>query len=447
MQNNKMGVMPIKRLIITMSLPIIFSMLIQALYNVVDSVFVAQINDDALTALSLAFPLQLVVIAGFVGLGIGINSLISRKLGEGDEKTAVLAAEHGILLGLSLYAIVAILGFVLSKPFYGLFTENQQVIEYGVTYTRIVMGVAFGRILAQAGMSIFQGTGEMVKPMIAQLIGAVINIILDPILIFGWFGLPAMGVAGAATATVIAQSISMIYVWAMLLGGKSSLKLNMRNFKARLDIVKQIIAVGLPAAVNQGLAAIMLTALNLILSAYGESAIAVMGAYYKIQSMVFMPIFGLSTGTMPVLGYNFGAKDKKRFYESVHFSVLLAIGFMAFCMVIFQVFPKGILTMYNATDEMMFMGIPAFRTISLMFPAVGATIILLMVFPAIGKAYYSLIVNVIRQFVLLLPSAYILGELAGINGIWFAFLITEFIGVGLSVLLYRKITGKIQWNS
>lgn len=436
-----MGVMPIPKLILSMSLPAIFAMLVQAMYNVVDSIFVSRIsetNNDGLTAVSLAFPLQLIVIAVFVGLGVGINALISRKLGEKDHKNAVLVAENGVMLGFIVYAVIAVFGTIFARPFYELFTDNLIVIEYATTYTKIVMIFSFGRILAQMGNSILQGTGEMVKPMIAMLLGAVLNIILDPILIFGWFGIPAMGVKGAAIATVAAQIISMCYVWYELLHGNNIIKLDLKKFRPMGSIIKQILAIGIPVALMQGLGSVMLTVFNLILSQFGNVAIDVMGAYFKLQSVVFMPIFGLATGTLPIIGFNFGAKNRKRIGEAIKFSTIVAVSFMTFSLAIFQIFTHNLLGLYNPSDEMLAIGIPAFKTISMMFPLLGVTIILSTAFQAFGKAHYSLLVSVIRQLVVLLPVAYLISLQGNIDTIWYAFIIAESVGVCLVVLLFRK---------
>ena len=441
MNKNKMGTEPIPKLVLSMSLPTIFAMLIQALYNVVDSIFVSRISDtnnDGLTAISLAFPVQLIVIAVFVGLGVGMNALISRRLGEKNPDGAVLVAENGVLIGLVVYAIVATLGVIFARPFLSLFTENLAVIDYGVTYVTIIMIFSFGRIMAHAGNSILQGTGEMVLPMITMLIGAVLNIILDPILIFGYFGFSAMGVKGAAIATVAAQIVSMIFVWGRLLFGKNLIKLDLKSFVPHKEVIASILMIGVPVAVMQGLGSVMLTGYNLILSQFGDVAIDVMGAYFRLQSMVFMPVFGLSTGTMPIIGYNFGAKNKQRIAEAVRFSTIVAVSFLTLSFVIFQVMPARLLGMYNPSQEMLTIGVRAFRAISLIFPTMGATIILNTAFQAFGKAHYSLITSVVRQLIVLLPAAWLLSLAGNINLVWYSFLIAELTGLMVVIFLYRK---------
>lgn len=430
--------MPIPKLIVTMSLPAILSMMVQAMYNIVDSFFVARVGESALTAVSLAFPIQLVLIAAFVGLGIGINSSISRKLGSGDYKNAVNVAEHGYLLGLILYVLVAFLGIFFIDDFFTWFTKDSEILDQGVVYARIILMFSFGRILAQAGMSILQGSGEMVKPMKAQLIGAISNIIMDPILIFGWFGLPAMGVKGAAIATVTAQFLSMVYVFVTLFRGDNYIKLNLKAFKYDGKITKGIILVGLPAAIMQGLVAVMLTGLNKILSGYDDTAVAVLGVYYRLQSLVLMPVFGISQGTMPVVGFNFGAKNKQRILHALKFSGAMALAYMTFGFVVFQLFNVELLSLFKASDEMLSIGTTAFKRISLMFPLMAITIILSTGFQGMGKAHYSLVVTFLRQIIILLPLASILGKAFGLDALWFSFVSAELVGFALALGFFSK---------
>lgn len=436
MKENKMGVKPIPSLILGMSLPVIFSMLVQAMYNVVDSIFVSRVGEEALTAVSLAFPIQLIVIAAFVGLSTGVSSAVSRKLGEKNHEAAVQVAEHGIFIAIILYVIVAIVGLILANFFFQNFTDNVLVIENASIYIRYVTVFSFGIILSHSVTGVLQGTGDMIKPMFAQLIGAIINIILDPILIFGWFGLPAMGVEGAAIATVTAQIISMIFVWIILFKGNSVIKPKIKDFKFDGHIIGQILLVGVPSAIMQGLASVMLTVMNLILSSFGDSAIAVMGVYFRVQSMVLMPIFGLAIGTMPVIGYNFGAKNKERMGKAIKFSVFVAICFMCVCLVTFQVLASDMINIFKPTDEMLKVGVRAFRTISLIFPLVGVTIILSTAFQGLGKAYYSLMISIVRQLVILLPSAFLLSRFGNVDYVWYAFIIAEIIGVTIAVSMF-----------
>ncbi|SHK29581.1 MATE family efflux transporter [Paramaledivibacter caminithermalis] len=447
-RDNKMGIMSIPKLMLTMSLPAILSMMVQALYNIVDSIFVSRIGEDALTAVSLAFPIQLIIIATFLGIGTGVNSLISRKIGEKNLDSATNAAEHGFLLSGLLYIVIVIVSLFFNNGFISLFTEDTKIINYGTGYIRIIMLFSFGRLFAQAAMSTLQGTGEMVKPMKAQLIGAISNIILDPILIFGLLGFPAMGVEGAAIATVIAQIISMIYINIVLFKGNNYIKLDLKKFKYSSSVIKQIMIVGLPVAVMQGLSSVMLTGLNFILASFNETAVAVMGVYFKLQSLVFMPIFGLSQGTMPIIGYNFGAKNKERLIRTVKIGISSAVTFMTIGMIVFQLFPANLLSLFNSTIEMTEIGVVAFRIISLGFPLAAASIMLSVSFQGMGDAYISLIVSFIRQIIVLLPVAYMLGQIAGLNAVWFGFFISEAVALVMVVYFFRRAykTKLLSWE-
>lgn len=439
-KENKMGTMPVPKLLFQMALPAIVAMMVQALYNVVDSIFVSRLGEEALTALSLAFPIQLIIIAFFVGLGIGINSLVSRKLGEKDVESATNAAEHGFIIAGVLYLIIVILAFIIPKFFFASFVDDPLVIDYGVQYITIVMLFAFGRIFAQAGISVMQGTGEMVKPMKAMMIGAVSNMILDPILIFGWFGVPALGIRGAAIATVAAQCLSMLYVFHAIFRKKISLQLNMKSFHYDTKIVRQIVVVGLPAAIMQALGSVMLTGLNLILAGFSGSAVAVLGVYFKLQSFIFMPIFGLSQGTLPIIGYNFGAKNRARMMEALRVAVITAVTIMVLGLLTFQFFPQSLLRLFNSSPMMMSIGVHAFRTISWIFPMAGISIVLSTAFQAMGKAHLSMVVSFIRQLVVLLPTAYFFGKFFGLDAVWYSFVASEIVGLSTVLLLFRSVT-------
>lgn len=447
-KENKMGSMPITKLIFTMSLPAILSMMVQAAYNIVDSMFVSWIGKEALTALSLAFPIQIILIACFLGVGVGINALVSRKIGENDIEMATNIAEHGLLVSGILYLIVAIGGFLLVPSFFKVFTDNQLIIKYGISYTRIILVFSFGRIFAQAGMSTLQGTGDMVKPMRAQLIGAFSNIILDPILIFGAFGIKGLGVSGAAIATVIAQVLSMIYILFVIFKGNNLLKLNLKNFKFKGQIVKQIIVIGVPVAIMQGLGFIMITGLNFILKGFSESAVAVLGVYYKVQSFVFMPVFGLSQGTMPIIGYNYGARNKERIISALKISTLAALVYMTIGMIVFKIFPEELLYVFKSTPQMLEIGVVAFKVMSYGFPLAAISIMIGTAFQGMGKAYISMIVSFVRQIVVLLPSAYLLGKIWGLDALWYSFLVSEFIGLLVVILCFIKLyrSSLLKWK-
>lgn len=439
MEKNKMGHMPIPKLILTMSLPAIFSMMTQALYNIVDSIFVAQIGEAAITALSLAFPVQLVIVACFVGMGVGINSLISRSLGAKNYEQATLAAEHGFFIAIILYGFIALMGVFVMPSFVSMFTDDPLIIQYTIQYLEIVMIFAFGRILAQAGVSILQGSGEMVIPMFSQLIGAIGNIILDPIMIFGLFGFPALGVRGAAIATVTAQIISMIFVFVMVFKFKKVVKFKPFSFRVNREILKKILVVGLPAAIMQAVASVMLTGLNLILASFTTTAVAVLGIYYKLQSFIFMPIFGLSQGMMPIIGFNYGAKSKERLLKALKLGVIMAITYMTLGLIVFQIFPKQLILWFKGTDEMLEIGIRAFKVISLGYPLAAISIVLSTAFQGMGQAHLSMMVSIFRQIILLLPLAWLLGTFGSLQMIWFAFVISEIGGVVMVVFFFNRL--------
>ena len=448
MGENKMGIMPMPKLMLTMSLPAILSMMVQALYNIVDSMFVSRIGEEALTAVSLAFPIQIIIIACFLGIGTGVNSLISRKIGEKDLDSAISAAEHGFILSGILYLIIVIVGIFFSDHFFSMFTEDVKILNYGTDYIRIIMFFSFGRLFAQSAMSTLQGTGEMVQPMIAQLIGAILNIILDPILIFGLLGFPAMGVRGAAIATVTAQIISMIYIMTQLFRRNTYIKVDLKKFKYSSSITKQIVVVGLPVAIMQGLASLMISGLNLVLAGFDETAVAVMGVYFRLQSLVFMPIFGLAQGTMPIIGYNFGARNKNRLINALRIGVGAALILTTIGMLLFQLLPVKLLSLFNSSLEMTEIGVVAFRIISLGFPMAAVSIMLSISFQGMGDAYISLIVSFTRQIIVLLPAAYIFGRFGGLNSVWFGFLFSEVVALVMVVYFFREAyrTKLLPWD-
>ncbi|MEA5074273.1 MAG: MATE family efflux transporter [Eubacterium aggregans] len=442
-RENKMGEMPIPKLLVSMALPAIISMFVQAMYNVVDSIFVAQVSENALTAVSLAFPVQMVIVSCFVGMGVGINSGISRRLGEGRHKDAEQVAEHGFLIAIILSVILAVLGGLFSNGFVTLFTDNQEIIAGCTSYLMICCVFCFGSIITQAGFSMLQGSGDMIQPMIGQLIGAVVNIVLDPIMIFGLLGFPAMGVTGAAIATVAGQIVAMIYVLCVVAFRKKNiLKVHIRGFKFDGTIMKDIIAVGLPAAVMQGIASFMVTFYNLILTQYGTTAIAVFGVFFKVQSFIFMPVFGLCQGAMPIYGYNYGARKADRFLQNAKVACIISECIMILGVVLFQFFPEQIFRMFNASDDMMVLGVQCFRVISWSFVTAGISIPLSNAFQAVGKAYISMFSSFLRQMILLLPFSWLFSYLWGVDWIWMGFVVSDvlnliYVGV-MFVRLKRK---------
>lgn len=435
---NKMGTMPIGRLLMSMSLPAIFSMLIQALYNVVDSIYVAQIGEHALTAVSLAFPIQNLMIAVSVGTGVGLNSLISRRLGEHREEEASCAAVHGILISLLESLCFVIFGLFFCRMFFSAFTDDATVIQMGVTYTSIVTVLSFGSFIQICLEKTLQATGNMFYPMVFQLIGAITNIILDPILIFGWFGLPAMGVTGAAVATVAGQILAMLFAVYVIIRKEHAVHITFQGFHFSGAIVRDIFEVGFPSMIMQSISSIMIMALNNILIVFSQAAVAVLGVYFKLQSFVFMPVFGLGAGAMPIMGYNFGARNKKRLMHTLRLATLIALGIMVAGLLLFQFGASYLLMMFNASEEMMEIGVSALRTISLCFPAAALGIAFSNFFQAIGEGKNSLFISVMRQLVILLPCAWLISRLGTLNQVWLAFPIAEVISCFISVLLLRS---------
>ncbi|MCB2288552.1 MATE family efflux transporter [Clostridium sp. CS001] len=449
---NKLGNMDIKKLIIRMSLPAMLSMIVQALYNVVDSIFVAKISEQALTALSIAFPIQLIIVSIFVGLGVGINSFMSRKLGEGNKDDAINTGEHGFAIGVVLWIMLAICSAFVPEMFSKLFTDDPVVIKYAVQYTRIIMLFSFGSIISEVCMNILRSTGDMLSSMRIQLLGAITNIILDPILIFGLLFFPKLSVQGAAIATVIGQIFAMLYALKLVLRNNNGLKLNLKKFHYSSDITGEIFKVGIPAMFMQILGSIMVSCINLILSGFSGTAVAVFGAYYKLQSFIYMPVFGLTQGIMPIVGYNYGAKNRHRVIETVKYGCIFACAIMLVGTSIFVIFPRQLLMLFNSTPQMDAIGIECLRIISIGFVFSGIVIVLSTVFQAFGKAKVSLIISFARQIIILLPLTFILSKLIGLAGIWIAFPIAEAVSLIISgyfiIKVYREkirdLEGEVQ---
>lgn len=435
---NKMGTAPMFKLIMSMALPSMFSMIIQALYNIVDSIFVSKINEHALTAVSLAFPIQMLIISVAVGTGVGINSLVSRKLGEGDLKQADSAATHGLLLGVVSWIVFAILGLTITKPFFALYTDNQEIFNMGVSYLSCVMIFSFGCFVEINIEKTLQATGNMIQPMIFMLIGAGINIILDPMFIFGIGFFPKLGVFGAAVATVIGQIISMIYALIILFCRKHAVKIHFKGFKPSLSTIKNIYAVGVPSIVMQSISSVMLLFMNQILVRFSNDAVSVLGVYYKLQSFVFMPVFGLNQGVMPIMGYNYGARNKKRLLLALKYGCLIALVIMTLGTLIFCLLPELLLSMFSPTQEMITIGVPALRTISLCFIPATIGLLFTTLFQAVGKGLRSLLLSVLRQLVVILPVSYIFSFI-DLWAVWYAFPIAELVALVTALLMFRNL--------
>ncbi|MDD3402859.1 MAG: MATE family efflux transporter [Hespellia sp.] len=439
LRENKMGVLPIPKLLISMSLPMMISMLVQALYNVVDSVFVAQISEDALTAVSLAFPVQNLMIAIAAGTGVGINALISRYLGMKQFETANKVARNGIFLGIASFLVFALLGAGAAHAFFGFQTDNQTIVNYGTTYMRIISIFSIGIFLQVTFERLMQSTGKTIYNMITQGTGAIINIVLDPILIFGLFGFPRLEVAGAAIATIIGQLVALTMSFYFNHAKNKELDIRMRGFRPDKQIISQIYAIGVPSIIMQSIGSIMVFGMNKILMMFSSTATAVFGVYFKLQSFVFMPVFGLNNGMIPIVAYNYGAGHKKRILDTIKLSVGIAVGIMLIGLLIFQLVPGELLRLFDASDHMLEIGIPALRIISLSFIFAGYCIIIGSVFQALGNGVYSLIVSVARQLLIILPVAYTFAMVFGLHMVWWAIPIAEIASVILSTLLFKRI--------
>lgn len=438
-QENKMGIMPIPKLLITMSLPMIASMLVQALYNIVDSMFVAQLNENALTAVSLAFPIQNLMIAVAAGTGVGINALLSRSLGEKQFDTANTIARNGILLGVLSSLVFAIAGIFGSRLFFEIQTEDAQIIEYGTQYMSVITIASIGIFMQITFERLMQSTGKTIFNMITQGLGAIINIILDPILIFGWFGLPAMGVTGAAVATVIGQIIAASL--GVLFNHKynKEIHVSFKGFKPCGKTIGNIYKIGVPSIIMQSIGSLTTFGMNNILLMFSSTAATVFGVYFKLQSFIFMPVFGLTNGMIPIIAYNYGARNKKRIYQTFKLSVVMSVSIMAVGVIIFQTIPRTLLGLFEASENMLAIGVPALRAISLSFVFAGFGIICSATFQALGNGVYSMLMSFARQIIVILPVAFIFAKLFGLDAVWFAYPIAEIVSVVMSIFMLKRI--------
>ena len=439
-QENKMGVMPVGRLLVSMSVPMMASMLVMALYNIVDSMFVARISENALTALSMAFPVQNLMIAFSVGLGVGLNAVLSRALGAKDESSVARGAAHGLFILILCALAFMLLGATCIRPFYEAQTDIAEIIENGVTYTSIVTMGSFGLFMQILFERLLQSTGRTTLTMTSQIIGAVTNIILDPILIFGLLGMPKMGVAGAALATVIGQWIGAAAGFVMCLKKNPEIPLTMKGFRPHGPTIRRILIIGVPSVIMQSIGSVMTFLMNQILIAFSATAVAVFGVYFKLQSFVFMPVFGLNNGTVPIVAYNYGAKRGDRMKQAMRYSITAAICILTVGMMIFQLAAKPLLGIFDASDEMIRIGVPALRIISLSFPVAGFCIGCGTVFQALGYSVYSMITSLVRQLVVLVPSAFLIGRLTGdVTMVFYSFVIAEVFSLILSTFYFRRL--------
>ena len=451
MRENKMGVMPVNRLLLNMSLPMMASMLVQALYNIVDSIFVARINEEALTAVSLAFPIQSLMIAVATGTGVGINALLSRALGERNKERVDSVATNGAFLAFVGYFLFLIVGIFATDVFFKSQTDatesGRMIYRYGVQYMRICCICSIGLFTQCTFEKLLQSTGKTIITMITQGTGAIINIILDPILIFGYFGLPRMEAAGAALATVIGQCIAGIFAVIMNHKKNHEIHISFKKSPINLKMIGEIYIVGIPSIIMQAIGSVMTYGMNRILMTFSSTAAAVFGVYFKLQSFIFMPVFGLNNGMVPIIAYNYGAARKNRMVKTIKLSIMYAVGLMIVGFILFQTIPQTLLSLFQASDDMLKIGVPALRTISYSFIFAGFCIVVGSVFQALGKAFYSMIVSVARQLLVLLPAAYLLAKMFGLSAVWFAFPIAEIMSLTVSlfffVYIYKTIINRI----
>ncbi len=444
-EENKMGTMPVGKLIFNMSLPMMVSMLVQALYNIVDSIFVAKLSENALTAVSLAFPLQTLLIAVGAGTGVGMNALLSKSLGEKNFKKANDTAANAAVLYILSYILFLILGFSVVKPFYlsQIGNADVEIMEMGIEYLSTVMIFSFGLFTQFFFERLLTSTGRTIFSMTSQLTGAVTNIILDPILIFGLFGAPKMEVTGAAVATVIGQCVAGIVAATCNHKYNHDVKLSFKGFKPDLKIIGTIYAVGVPSIIMQSIGSIMTYCMNRILIEFSSTATAVFGVYFKLQSFFFMPVFGLNNGITPIIAYNYGAKYRKRMIHTIKLSMAVAfcltfVGFIAF-----EAIPQVLLGMFNSSQQLLEIGIPALRIIGIHFLIAWFCIVAGTVFQALGKAVFSMIVSIMRQLFVLVPAAYILAKVGGLHAVWWSFPIAEVISLAVSLTFLIRIYNTI----
>lgn len=437
-QENKMGVMPVNKLLISMSLPMMISMLVQALYNVVDSMFVARISEDALTAVSMAFPMQNLMIAIASGTGVGINAMLSKSLGEKKFKEADRAAENGIFLAGASAVVFFLIGVFLIRPFFNVQTDIESIKEYGVTYLTICSVLSLGAFCQMTFERLLQSTGRTFYSMITQGTGAIINIIMDPLLIFGIGIFPEMGVAGAAVATILGQFVAAGLALWFNVKKNTDIHISFKGFRPHGGTVKRIYAVGVPSIIMMSIGSIMTYGINQILLKFSSTATAVFGVYFKLQSFIFMPVFGLNNGLIPILAYNYGARNKERIMKALRLAMIYAISIMIVGTLVFQCIPDVLLGMFNASEDMAAIGVVALRVISISFVFAGFCIALGSVFQAFGEGIFSMLVSIGRQLIVLIPVAYLLSLSGNVDYVWWAFPIAEIASVALSVVFFLR---------
>ncbi len=449
-QRNKMGYMPITKLVTTMSLPMIASMLVQALYNVVDSMFVARVSEEALTAVSLAFPAQNLMIGVATGTAVGVNALLSKSLGEKNYERANKIASNGVILAVFGFLLFLIFGLFGTEIFFKTQTDNPSIIAQGVDYLQVCCCMSFGVFIQIIFERLMQSTGRTFYTMITQGVGAIFNIIFDPIFIFGYFGLPAMGAKGAAIATVLGQIVAAIIAVILNQKKNSDIKLTIPNFKPDFKIIGKIYGIGVPSIIMVAVGSVMTFSINKIVIAFTETAAAVFGVYFKLQSFIFMPVFGLNNGVIPIISFNYGAKNRKRVIKTIKVALMFACSFMLVGFALMQIIPETLLSFFNASEEMTKIGVVALRTISYSFLAAGFSVVIISVFQAFGKGVFSMCISIARQLVVLIPAAYFLAKTGVLDYVWLAFPIAEIMSVAVAsiffVHLYKTIVKKLPEN-
>lgn len=443
MKENKMGTMEVRRLILTMSLPIMISMLVQALYNIVDSMFVARVSEAALAAVSLCYPIQMIMVAVACGTGVGINALLSRYLGEKKQEKASQVAMHGLFCAICNWLVFAVIGLFFSEAFLRLFSDDVQIIMMGISYMQICTICSFGVFVQITYERIMQSTGNTIYNMVIQGVGALINIILDPIFIFGLGPVPALGTAGAAIATVIGQIVAMFLGIIITQKKIREIQLSVRGFHLDGMLMKAMYRIAIPAILMQSIMSFMTVMMNMILAPFSEMAVSVFSIYYKLQQFVFMAVLGMNNALIPILSYNYGANQMERIREGIRFALWMSCVIMAIGTVVFQLLPTQLLYLFDAKETLLSIGIPALRTISVSFVFAGISMVLCSVFQALGSPNHSLLVTLLRQMVILLPLAYGFSSAFGLDMCWWSFPITEVLCALLSLYLLRSVQKRV----
>lgn len=442
LRENKMGTMPENKLLLSMAVPMMISMLVQALYNIVDSIFVSRICEDALTAVSMAFPLQNIIISIAVGFGVGINALLSRALGQKNAERVNQVAVNGLLLALLSYLLVLVAGLLGIRAYMRTQTDIESIVNYGITYLNICILCSFGVFVEITFERFLQATGRTVYSMITQLAGALTNIILDPILIFGLLGFPKLGIAGAAWATVIGQCVGAVVAVTLNHFKNPEVHLRLRHIRPNGRLMGEITAISIPSIIMSCISSLTCFIMNLILITFSSTAVAVFGVYFKLQSFVFMPVFGLNNGMVPIIAYNYGAQKPERIHKTIRLGMAYAVAIMAVGLLVFQLIPKQLLLMFDASDAMLGIGAPALRIMSLAFVFAGVGIASSSACQAFGYSVYSMLISIARQIVVLIPAAYLLSLTGVLRSIWFAFPIAEIVSLFLSLFFLRTTLKK-----